>query len=264
MARALETKPTEPLIEGHGLIAPPPIHIHSDAFEGTLAMLFRCVKEARVDLMGVPLGPVCEAYFVYVASRPGASLDEAAAALAILSYLVERKAWALLPRPDEAPEPPEDGESIFEGTPELYADAIAALRESHHERSRLFFRTAEADRGEYEVPLELGSLVTGDLARAFERLLRRAAPVSVENLAKPRPNLQETMRTMLSRLTTEGRPIEALFTFGFDRAEAVVGFLALLELVRLGQVALALGGDTVLFALASRSSSPLSSHPLSS
>lgn len=239
---------TPEILKGHGLVAPPPIHIEGPGFAGTLATLFLLAREARVDLLAIATLPICEALFTYFAARPESDPDEAAAGVAILAYLVERKAWSLVPRPDAAPEPAEDPANLPEPYPEAFAAAIDLLREGHAERARLFFRTAEPDAGDYEIPLTIGDVGAGDLARAFERLLRRAAPPPVPgSLAKPRPNLQETMRGMLARLTREGRPLVELFAPGYTRTDAVFGFLALLELVRLGQAAIRLDGEEILF-----------------
>src|SRR4051812_16701440 len=89
-----------------GGIAPPPIHVTTPTFDGSLGTLFRCVREHKVQLLDVPLFPICEAYFIYLLKAELKDLDEAAAALAALAYLLERKAWALLPV--EEPEPDMD------------------------------------------------------------------------------------------------------------------------------------------------------------
>ena len=49
-----------------GVIAPPPIHVTTPTFDGSLAMLFRCVHDHKVQLLDVPLFPICEAYFIYL------------------------------------------------------------------------------------------------------------------------------------------------------------------------------------------------------
>ena len=239
-------------ISGHGLVAPPPIHIESPVFTGSLAMLFKLAREARVEMRDVATLPICEAYFAYLAARPDASLDEAAAALAILAYLVERKAWTLVPRPDTEPEAPEEAHAIIPPSSDKYEPVVLALRQGMEERALLFFRTAEPDPEGYEVPLNLGEVGAGDLARAFERLLKRAAPPDRSGLpvAKPRLSLQETMRKILGRLTSTGGSLETLFEPGYTRGDAVVGFLALLELVKLGQARIAMNEGEVLFASA--------------
>src|SRR3712207_861248 len=91
-----------------GVVAPPPIHVESPRFTGSLATLFTCVRDRKVDLLDVLLFPICEAYFAYLLGTVDKDLDEAAAALAALAYLLERKAWALLPTPEPEPEVEEE------------------------------------------------------------------------------------------------------------------------------------------------------------
>ena len=88
MASRRERKDDKPqVVLPTGIIAPPPIQVESPRFSGSLAMLFACVRERKVDLLDIPLFPICEAYFTYLMDSELADLDEAAAALAALSYL---------------------------------------------------------------------------------------------------------------------------------------------------------------------------------
>ena len=232
---------------GLGVVAPPPILIQTPTFEGSLATLFRCVRDQKLDLMTIPLGPVCESYFEYLIQSQDAELDEAAAALAVLAYLLERKAWGLLPVEEEEPE---FEESLVLPDPTAYefAEVIDVLKVWQEARSKLFFRAPEAESNVYEIPYTVGDITVGDLARAFERLLRRAQPDSIQLLSKPRKSLQEQMRVVLLTLTEEFRPIESLFVGAYTRSDAVYWFLALLELIRLRLAGVLLAEDEVLFA----------------
>lgn len=231
-----------------GVVSPPPILVQTPAFEGTLAALFRCVRDHKVDLMEVPLEPICEAYLEYLMASPDTNLDEAAAALTVLAYLLERKAWMLLPvEEDDEPEF-EEPTALPDPTAYEYSDVIQVLLGGHEERSKLFFRTAGPDPSLYEIPYSVGEVTIGDLARAFESLLRKAEPAQVDLLGKPRKSLNEQMRVVLLALTKEFRPITALFVGSYTRNDAVYWFLALLELIRLKQAAVKLDGEEVLFA----------------
>lgn len=236
-----------PTFTGLGVVAPPPILIQTPTFEGSLATLFRCVRDQKVDLMTIPLEPVCESYFLYLIQSEHTELDEAAAALAVLAYLLERKAWGLLPVEEMEPE---YEEALVLPDPSAYefAEVIDVLKIWQDERSKLFFRSPEAESNVYEVPYTVGDITVGDLARAFERLLRRAQPDSIELLSKPRKSLQEQMRVVLIALTKEYRPIESLFVGTYTRSDAVYWFLALLELIRLKQAGVRVEEDQVLFA----------------
>lgn len=242
---ALAERPISPL----GVIAPPPIHVETPVFEGSLATLFRMTRDHQVDLLGVPLYPICEAYFAYMIASDPLNLDEAAAALTALAYLLERKAWMLLPVPEPEPEFEGDMEAI-EPTSQEFQGVIQALSVWHEERSRLFFRAKDMGPDPYELPFVMSDITPTDLARAFERLLRRAHPEPMDSPARARRSLAEQMKAVLLAVSHEWKTLERLVPEPFSREEAVYWFLSLLELIRLRQVNARLEGDDVEFARA--------------
>ena len=231
-----------------GIIAPPPIQVESPRFSGSLAMLFACVRERKVDLLDIPLFPICEAYFTYLMESELADLDEAAAALAALSYMLERKAWGLLPTAE--PEPEESDVPLELAAPTVYEFdlAIETLRRFHDERSKRYFRPTESGPDPYEVPVVLGDVSAADLARAFDAILRRAHPDPVDLPAKPRRSLSEQMAIVIGILTPDWKKLDDLIEEPFTRSEVVLWFLALLELIRLGQATVRLHEEMVEFA----------------
>lgn len=230
-----------------GVISPPPIHVESPKFEGSLATLFRCVKEHKVELADVPLSPICEAYFTYLIQATLDDLDEAAAALAVLAYLLERKAWSLLPSLEPEPEAEEPME-LPASTSHEYALAIDALKQWHEERSRTFFRSPDSGPEIYELPYSLGDVQPEDLARAFARLLSKATVNPDANVARARRSLSEQMVVVLKSIDKTWKSLEDLIVLPFTREDAVYFFLAILELVRLGQVAIRVQDELVQFA----------------
>jgi segregation and condensation protein A len=230
-----------------GVVAPPPIHVHSEAFDGSLAMLFSFVREHKVDLLEVPLAPICEAYFAYLLSAKETGLDEAAAALVALAYLLERKAWMLLPTPE--PEP-EELEALSPPEPSVYefTAAIEALRVWHDERAHLFFRAANNGPNPYELPYKLEEVSASDLARAFERLMSRAEPEPQKLPSRTVRSLAEVIKAVLLAVSDTWRPLGQLLPERYTRTDAVYWFLAILELIRLGQVGVRVGDGDVEFA----------------
>ncbi len=248
MAPRRELAETNP-ITALGVIAPPPIHIDSPKFEGSLATLFRCVKDHKVQLLDVPLAPVCEAYFAYLINATLDDLDEAAAALTVLAYLLERKAWALLPSLEPEPETEEPMELPASSAHE-YGVAIEALKMWQEERSQNFFRSPDSGPEIYELPYSLGDVKPDDLARAFSRLLAKATLHPEANTAKARRSISQQMLVVLKAINTTWRSLEDLIDQPFTREDAVYFFLALLELVRLGQVGIRMEEESVQFARA--------------
>lgn len=232
----------EPVVTALGVVAPPPIHVQTEAFDGSLAMLFTCVREHKVQLLDIPLAPICEAYFEYILSSPNTSLDEAAAALVALAYLLERKAWLLLPVPE--PEPEElDALEPIEPTVHEFTAAIEALRIWHSERESLFFRAPGAGPNPYELPYELEEVSPTDLARAFERLLARAEPELAIPPSRDVRSVADVIDAVLLAVSDTWRPLEELLPAHYTRTDAVYWFLAVLELIRLGQVAVRVSED---------------------
>lgn len=247
--RVNSNKPDLPQVSALGVIAPPPIHVQTPTFDGSLGMLFQCVRDHKVDLMDVPLAPVCEAYFMYLMNSPDVELDEAAAALIALAYLLERKAWALLPviEPEPQLEVPLE---LPPPTVQQYQTAIEALQLFAEKRQQTFFRDFEGGPDPYEVPYLLKDVSAADLSLALERLLRRAKPDVVQPLGAPRKSIAQQMAVVLKALAREWSSLDLLVPDEVTRSEAVYWFLALLELVRLGQANVRLHDADVEFARA--------------
>ena len=163
-----------------GFFNPPEIHVESEVFTGSLGMLFVCVREKKIDLLDVPLSPVCEAYFRYIIENQAEDLESAGVALAALAYLIEKKAWLLIPVNEEDEPEGEDILDYVEPYVHEFAPAIEDLLERQHDRDQLFFRSLDPKASGYEVPFDTGEVTPFDLATAFEKLLARAKPDKVE------------------------------------------------------------------------------------
>ncbi len=227
-----------------GLCAPPPLIIECDAFSGSLSTLFTVVRQHKIDLLGVPLLPICQAYFLYMLEAAGNDLESSATALVALAYLLERKAWLLLP--SEA-EPEMDAPLEIEPNAYEYEAAIETLQVWQAEREQLFFRSGR-ESGHYEMPMEIGQITPADLARAFESLLARAQPDLLERLAPPRRSLSEQMGIVFHALSSDAKALDELMVDPFTRNEAVWWFLALLELIRVGQASAEVRDGDVFFS----------------
>ncbi|MBS1716389.1 MAG: segregation/condensation protein A [Armatimonadetes bacterium] len=236
-----------PCVTALGVVAPPPIQVESDTFSGPLALLFEFVRDRRVNLLDIPLAPVCESYFLYLLSSDRSNLDESAAALVALAYLIERKAWAMLPAPEEEPIEVEEGAALGEGCIGDYQFAIAALTEFEAERLKLFFRPEGAFPS---IPPEIINHEIDHLAAAFAAILGRAEPSPFETVHRARRSLASMMKSVLDAISHEYRSLEQIIPAPFTREDAVYWFLAILELIRLGSARLRLDDGNVHFARA--------------
>lgn len=236
------SKPTR--VNGLGVVQPPDILIETPAFSGTLATLFLCVRDQRVELLDIPLLPICEAYIGYLLESGIKDVDEAAAAFAALAYLLERKAWRLLPIAE--PEPEEEPAALLDPTIATFETVLELLQGGFEARGELHFRRGGI--GLPEPAFDLRGVPIEALARTLERLLERAVPATPEQLQRPRKSLTEQMSLVAARLDTHRRSLTYLVPGVPTRVEIVYTFLAILELIRLGKASVHMEGAEALFS----------------
>ncbi|MBA3725732.1 MAG: segregation/condensation protein A [Armatimonadetes bacterium] len=236
-------KENESLTPG-GIATPPPLRVESAAFSGSLVTLFHLARDGRIDLVNIPLLPVCTTYVEYLEDIAGEDVDTAGAALLALAYLVERKAWSLLPIAE--PPLPQEMPELPDPTAHEYAQAVDTLEEWRQERSLMFFRQAEVSAN-YEIPFEIGKIKPEDLARTLERLLSKAVPDPIAPHGSPRPSLANLMKSILRGVRERGRStIEQMLPEIYTRLDVVFVFLAVLELLRIRQLgATMIDGDVI-------------------
>lgn len=241
----MESEPRESLTPG-GVAVPPPIRVESQEFSGSLATLFHLAREGRVDLTKVPLAPVCRAYIGYLRDSGSPDLDAAGAALLALAYLVERKAWSLIPIAD--PPPPEEIPELPEPTAHEFAEVIDELYRRYFERRSLFFRSPEEPQ-EYELPIDLSNLTTQHLAKALNRVLERAEPAEPPPVPPPIKPLKVVMEETMGYLREHpnGARFENLLPPSYTILDAVLVFLSVLELIRLGRLRAVVKDDELVF-----------------
>lgn len=232
-----------------GVAVPLPLRIESPAFEGSLVTLFHLAKDGRIDLAGIPLAPVCSAYLEYLHEHADLDVDMAGASLLVLAYLIERKAWSLLPIAD--PPPPEELPELPEPTAYEFAPAVDTLENRFLERGNIFFRTGGgAQLDGYEPEIDLGDVKPEHLARALQRLLQKAKPVELDVLARPRPSLADVMSSIKQKFQEiKQGGFEEILPQNYTRLDVVFVFLAVLELVRIGTLTAELQEGEVWFRL---------------
>lgn len=174
----------------------------------------------------------------------GGTLEEASEACVLLARAAEWKARALLPVPP--PEPPGPSDEAVPAEPDAallaervaayhaFAEAAEALRAYEQRRRAQFGRPAPAGGGRAPRATEgTGSL--DQLLELFGEVWSRSRPRSAE-VARERFTLAEALAGLRARLRRAPALFSSLFAPGAGRLEVVVTFLALLELVRRGEV----------------------------
>lgn len=207
-----------------------------EMFEGPLDLLLHLIREHQLDILDIPMATITEEYLRYLALMQELDLDVAGEFLLMAATLIHIKSRMLLP-PEEAAE----GEAVEEEDPRAelvdrlleykkFKEAARTLGVLEAEQALLHRRGAPAAELTVEGPLTVSLF---ELLRAFRDVLRRA-DVPVPLLITPEElSVGQRIVTLVDRLAAES-PLEftSLFAGSTRRAEIIVTFLALLELLR--------------------------------
>jgi segregation and condensation protein A len=209
-------------------------------FEGPFDLLLHLCRTNEIDLVNLPVRAITDQYLAHLEAIEFQDLEAAGAYLVMAATLIYLKSKLLVP-PDEAAEQlDEEGEALrlqLEERLREYARVKALgvwLSEREAEQALVWGRPLSELPAAEDVPLE--DLSVHLLERALKRLIEEqvsrrpravaAEPVSVlERMTEILAVLRDTWSLLFSSLTGERH-----------RPDVVVTLLAVLELVRLGQI----------------------------
>jgi segregation and condensation protein A len=216
------------------------VRVQTAVFEGPIDLLLTLAQRQQVDLNQVRLSDLAWDYFNSIKSGDGGrsrSPEQMAAFLVVASRLLALKAAGLLPGAAGEEEEEDLGaweEAVRERMVEYqrFKDAAAELMRRHQEGG---FSFPSAVEGEI-IPSEQLQINPDGLATAFQAILDRLPEPGDLQVELSSYSLADEMVRIRERLADEpATSFTAVFTAAETRLHAVVIFLALLELIRLGE-----------------------------
>jgi segregation and condensation protein A len=209
-------------------------------FEGPLDLLLHLIKRDEIDIYDIPIAHITQQYLGYLELMRVLDLDVAGEFLVMAATLMRIKAKMLLPLP-AAGEEEEEGDPREELVQRLveyrqFKEAAGTLKEKEAGRRLLFERGMLPDEGEMG-PLPLAPATLFDLLDALNRVMLRMPEQSVYEVQGDLYDVEDKMSLIASLAAETGRiSFESLLLRCRARAEMIVTFMALLELIKLGQV----------------------------
>jgi segregation and condensation protein A len=213
-----------------------------DVFSGPMDLLLYLVKKHEVDVTEVPIAAITSEFVAYLDVLEDLAIDQVGEFVELASVLLEIKARALVPRPEETEEPVElVREDLVQRLLEYkqYRDA-ATMLEDRARQWELRFARQTADEPVARIgPAEvtIGDVQVWDLVGAMSRVMAK------REKRRPRQIVQddtpiETHAARIEALVAErGRvAFTQLFDDDMPRSRIVGIFLAALELVRCGRI----------------------------
>ena len=218
-----------------------------EVFEGPLDLLLYLIKRDEVDIYDISIERIAKQYLEYIEAFQVLNIDLAGEFIVMAANLLYIKSRTLLPREQQMPEDDADEDDPrWELIRQLieykkFKEAASQLRTREALQEKLFPRFPSHPELTPSGNLLVDEVGIFDLISAFQKVLKR-----LENRQKEE-DLREIFEENFSvsdkiefllRVIYDGVPLrfEECFADAAGRAEIVVTFLAMLELIRLKQL----------------------------
>ncbi len=226
------------------------LEVKLEAFEGPLDLLLHLIEKNKVSIYDIPIAEITEQYLAYVSAMQQENLDVVSEFLVMAATLLDIKSRMLLPK-EEKEEEEDPREELVERLLEykLYKTMAAELREWQEDAEMRFYKTATIPKevSAYEEPVDVQALfapVTMErLQLLYEQALKRR-----EDRLDPIRSKFGTIRQEPIKVSDKIRSVQRMgrkkkkFSFSAlleeqkSRMAVVVTFLAVLELMKVGQI----------------------------
>ncbi len=208
-------------------------------FEGPLDLLLHLIRRDKIDIYDIPISHITHEYLCYIEIMQELELELAGEFFVMAATLMRIKAQMLLPRRSDEEEEEEDPrDELVRNLLEYkkYKEAAQHMAEMENDRRRVFTRPAVvfASDDEEEPALEVTVFdLLGAFRKVFDELKKQ---VSYRILRDP-VTIEEKIDIISARLGSRGEVLfTELFEGDFSKMDIIVTFLAVLEMVRLGDL----------------------------
>lgn len=212
-----------------------------EIFEGPLDLLLYLIKKEEVDIHEVSMEKITKQYLSYINTFKMLNIDIAAEFVLMAANLMYIKSRTLLPKSEQPPdEEGEEDDPRWDLIRQLieykkFKDAALFLSKREAELDGAFAYQAEVVKD--ETPAVLAEVSIFDLIRSFQNVLKRFEEAhDFGSIVDDRYTVADKME-MLMENCHPGQAVkfENLFERATTKAEVIVTFLAVLELMKMNQ-----------------------------
>lgn len=228
-------------MEHPGLEIKTPLGLRIPVFEGPLDLLLYLIRRDKVDIYDIPIATITKQYLEMLGLMKVLDLEMAGDFLVMAATLMRIKARMLLPTwPDDEEEEDPRSELIRQLLEyRQFKEAAHTLKEKEEER-RLLFGRGFVPEFESETPVELEPMSHFVLIDVMKEVLSRVGEEFFYQVELEDVTLEEKVELILEELEEKGRALFVdLISRTPRRIHVVVTFMAVLELAKLGRIAVA-------------------------
>ena len=216
--------------------------VELDVFRGPLDLLLFLVRKHELEIFEIPIAEITEQYLEYLKVMQMIDVDVAGDFLVMATTLMEIKSRMLLPASEGGEEQEADPrQELVRQLLEYkrFREAAEQLQELAEEQRKRFVRipTERSKPGADPATEPIRDVEIWDLVSAFGRLMRQTLALAPSNILYDDVPVHVHMDRVLEQLHQEGQvAFSELFREAPDRGWVVGTFLAVLELIKSGQI----------------------------
>ncbi|MFH0947442.1 MAG: segregation/condensation protein A [Elusimicrobiota bacterium] len=212
--------------------------IKLEIFEGPMDLLLHLIQKNNLDIYDIPISNITSEYLAYLDLMKDMNLEVAGDFLIMAAILMRIKSKMLLPVHENEDEEELAIDPRDEITKRLleykkFKEASVVLKSNLEKQKDVFFRKTQPEFTDEDFGIDVSLF---DLMDAFRKVIERVKESSKE-IIKEEFTIEEKIRTILSLL--EGKKFVSFYSI-FLKDETmnsiIVTFLALLELIKIGQI----------------------------
>jgi segregation and condensation protein A len=213
-----------------------------DVFSGPLDLLLYLVKKHEVDVTEVPIATIAAEFVAYLDVLEDLAIDQVGEFVDLASVLLEIKARALVPRPEETEEPVDlVREDLVQRLLEYkqYRDAATLLEDRARQWELRFARQVAEQPAGRPGPAEvaIADAHVWDLVGAMTRVMAKREKRRPRQIVHDDTPIETHAARIETLVAEQGRvAFTSLFDDDMPRSRIVGIFLAALELVRRGRL----------------------------
>lgn len=217
--------------------------VRLEIFEGPLDLLLYLIKKDEVDIHSISIERITRQYLDYINTFKLLNIDLASEFIVMAANLMYLKSRTLLPKVEQPPEEDaEEDDPRWELIRQLieykkFKDAAGFLSLREIEQEGRFAHQPDAPEQPAEDTAPLAEVSIFDLIRAFQNVLKRFEEShDFGDIIDDRYTVADKIELLLERFEPgQARRFDTLFEAATTKAEVIVTFLAVLELMKLNQ-----------------------------
>lgn len=228
------------------LVRRPVYKVRLEAFEGPLDLLLHLIREHEINIYDIPIAQITEQYLEYITFMESLDLALAGEFLEMAATLIRIKVQMLLPKDTGDEEEEDPREQLVRKLVEYkqFKEAAKTLSEKEQERRDYFPKGVDpksyADLEEEGIDIEefLRDVTLFDLVDGLREVLARVPErVDVHSVDMEEVTVEEQIERIRAIVRERGSiPFTEIFAGNASKFQIVATFIALLEMIRLGDV----------------------------